>query len=154
MGLLLRSISKSNELHNLDVNTLKIAIIDDDEVSNFIYRKVIETTKVAGSIKEFQRARQALDFFIKNINDTSALPDLVFLDINMPIMNGWQFLEEYSKRVLPGLPKRIVLCMLSSSVYKKDVDEAKKNRQVDEYLSKPLTQDKIEFLVEKYFGHP
>lgn len=151
MELLLQFISKSKALHNLDVNTLKIAIIDDDEVSNFIYRKVIETTKVSGSIREFQRARQALDYFIKNISDTSALPDLIFLDINMPIMNGWQFLEEYSKRVLPNLPKRIVLCMLSSSVYKKDVDQAKKNSQVDEYLSKPLTQGKIEFLVEKYF---
>ena len=140
-------------MHNLDVNTLKIIIIDDDEVSNFIYRKVIESTKVHESIKEFQRAKHALDYFIKNINDPSTLPDLVFLDINMPIMNGWQFLEEYSQKVLPHLPKRVVLCMLSSSVYKKDVDQANKNEQVDEYISKPLTQDKILLLVEKYF-HP
>jgi len=138
-------------LQKLGVRALKIFIIDDDEVSNFIYKKVIEAVEVSESVREFPRAQTALNYLIENLDNPSALPDLVFLDINMPVMNGWQFLDEYSQKVSPAISKKIIICMLSSSVYKKDINRANKYTQVDEYISKPLTSEKIRFLVEKYF---
>ena len=132
--------------------TLKVLIIDDDDVSNFIYRKVIENCNFAKKIEDFQRAQQALQYLIDNLENFEDFPDLIFLDINMPIMNGWEFLEEYITRVWPQLPKRSVLCMLSSSVYKEDIGRAESYEQIDEYISKPLTKDHIRMIVKKYFN--
>ena len=138
-------------MENITTNALKVVIIDDDDVSNFIYRKVIENCHVSEKIRDFQRAQQALQYLIGNLNNAEDLPDLIFLDINMPIMNGWEFLEEYASKVWPDLPKRVVLCMLSSSVYKEDIGKAKQYKQVDEYISKPLTRDHVYMIVKKYF---
>ncbi len=126
-------------------------IIDDDDISNFIYRKVIENTHISQQIWDFQQARVALDYLSANLQDPSKLPDLVFLDINMPVLNGWDFLDEYAKNIWPNLPKPVVLCVLSSSVYKEDIEKASNYEQVSEYISKPLTSEHLKDISGKYF---
>ena len=126
-------------------------IIDDDDISNFIYRKVIENTHISRQIWDFQQARVALDYLSANLQDPSKLPDLVFLDINMPVLNGWDFLDEYAKNIWPNLPKPVVLCVLSSSVYKEDIEKASNYEQVSEYISKPLTSEHLKDISGKYF---
>lgn len=139
------------DLEKTQIGKMNVMIIDDDDISNFIYRKVIENAKVSKEIREFQRAREALDYLLEHVDDPSKLPDLLFLDINMPIMSGWDFLEEYAQKIWPNLPKAIILCVLSSSVYKEDIEKASTYEQVNEYVSKPLTHDRIQEISKKYF---
>lgn len=130
-----------------------ILIIDDDDVSNFIYKRVIETTKAASQITTFIRAREALEY-LEETAETSPedFPDIIFLDINMPVMNGWQFLEKYQDKFDGNIKKRPVLCMLSSSVYQEDITKAYTYPDVKEYISKPLTSQIMHHLLLKHFG--
>ena len=130
-----------------------IVIIDDDDVSNFIYKRVIETTKAANKITTFIRAREALDY-LKEIATTTPeeFPDIIFLDINMPVMNGWQFLEQYQAIFNDLQGKKPVLCMLSSSVYQEDITKAYSYADVKEYISKPLTSQIMNNLILKHFS--
>ena len=121
-----------------------VLIIDDDEISNFVSHKLIEQSQFAKNIISYDSAESALSFIQEKIkNDIDNLPDLILLDINMPIMNGWMFLEEYSV-LMEGVNKKVELYMLSSSVYSKDFDIASKNEFVSGYLVKPLSKDKLE----------
>ncbi|MEM6358661.1 MAG: response regulator [Bacteroidota bacterium] len=138
-------------MENLEAHSLNVMIVDDDEISNFIYRKVIDGTGISKTINDFQQARVALDYLVSNLKHKSALPDLIFLDINMPVINGWGFLDEYRSNIQPHLPKKIVICMLSSSVYKEDIERAKGYSYVNEYISKPLTRDSLQKVVKKFF---
>ncbi|MEM7106918.1 MAG: response regulator [Bacteroidota bacterium] len=126
-------------------------IIDDDEISNFIYRKVINHSGLSKQIREFQQARAALDYLGKNLHNDDNLPDIIFLDINMPVIDGWAFLKEYNDIVLPRLNKKIVICMLSSSVYKEDIEKANSFSNVNEYISKPLTSEGLISVVKRHF---
>lgn len=130
-----------------------ILIIDDDDVSNFIYKRVIETTRTADKITTFIRAREALEY-LKETADSAPedFPDIIFLDINMPVMNGWQFLEKYENSFQSKLKKRPVLCMLSSSVYQEDISKAYTYTDVKEYISKPLTSQIMTNLIQKHFS--
>lgn len=130
-----------------------ILIIDDDDVSNFIYKRVIETTRTADKITTFIRAREALEYLEKTADSSPEdFPDIIFLDINMPVMNGWQFLEKYETSFQSKLKKRPVLCMLSSSVYQEDISKAYTYTDVKEYISKPLTSQIMTNLIQKHFS--
>ena len=139
-------------MENFDTRAINVMIVDDDDISNFIYRKVIESEDVAQKVIDFQQARAALDFLAKNIGKTNELPDLVFLDINMPVIDGWGFLNEFKEKIQPKLNKNLVICMLSSSVYKEDIDRAKSYKIVNEYISKPLTGQQVSSIVSKHFS--
>lgn len=130
-----------------------ILIIDDDDVSNFIYKRVIETTRTADKITTFIRAREALEYLEETADSAPEdFPDIIFLDINMPVMNGWQFLEKYENSFQSKLKKRPVLCMLSSSVYQEDISKAYTYTDVKEYISKPLTSQIMTNLIQKHFS--
>ena len=75
-------------MENLEAHSLNVMIVDDDEISNFIYRKVIDGTGISKTINDFQQARVALDYLVSNLKHKSALPDLIFLDINFRFYSG------------------------------------------------------------------
>ena len=75
-----------------------------------------------------------------------ALPDIIFLDINMPFMDGWQFLEEYTK-IKPTLSKQIVIYVVSSSISEYDIERARNNSNVSDYFVKPITVDTYKTLI-------
>ncbi len=120
----------------------KVLIIDDDEISNFISQKLLEQCKVAEEINSYDNAREALTFIDTCISRGKAVPDMILLDINMPLMNGWDFLKRFE--AIPGISKETTkLYILSSSVYSKDFDTAAKHELVSGYIVKPLSKEKL-----------
>lgn len=127
----------------------KVVLIDDDEVNNFVCESIIRNHKFAEEVLSFERAEDAIDF-LKNATEVSTdFPDLIFLDINMPGMDGWSFLEEY--RQLPEqFTKKCCLFMLSSAVDRKDIMSAKSNKEVKEFFSKPLSPEILDIIREDF----
>jgi len=117
-------------------------IIDDDEIYLFSVKKVIEVNKFSEEVLEFRNGQEAIDFF-STCSDHSKLPDVILLDINMPIMNGWEFLEAF-KKITPAFSKKMMLFVVSSSVDTTDVDKARALSNVHDYLIKPMTASQLE----------
>ena len=132
-------------------NIEKVLIIDDDKVNNFICTKIINLAGFANDVVGCISAKEGLDYLEKNSGVAQELPDIIFLDINMPIMNGWGFLEEY-KKLIPNLSKDIVLFMLSSSVHKEDIKKANSYKEVASYVSKPLTVETLQVIQKEHFS--
>lgn len=117
----------------------KVMVIDDDDINNFLCEKVLKSAKVTDNVVSFLNARDALDDLLDSLESKSNdLPELILLDINMPVMNGWEFLDILEPR-LQEKNKRINVAILSSSVYQKDKEKAEKYDAVVDYISKPLT---------------
>ena len=127
-----------------------VLIIDDDEISNFITESILEQSNKVKSISIEMSADDGLNNLKKLAKKgPDAFPKLILLDIKMPVKSGWDFLNEYQE--LEAFKNSdIVIVMLSSSVYPDDVHRAKTYDEVAGYLSKPITLDKVEELIEKY----
>jgi len=119
-----------------------VMIIDDNEIDNFINEKLLEAENFAEKILVFTSSISALEFF-KNIRSKNGLPgelfpDMIFLDINMPIMDGFQFLEEF-ERINKHSKSDYKIVMLTTSINPKDVEQSQKNKHVLMFMNKPLT---------------
>ncbi|AMR29916.1 hypothetical protein A0256_00050 [Mucilaginibacter sp. PAMC 26640] len=115
-----------------------IHIVDDDEIYSFTIERVLARAQIAENVVFFPDGKLAFDFLNENISNPEVLPDMILLDINMPVMNGWGFLDAYAT-ISPRIKKKIVIYMVSSSIAEADLALAKKNKAVTDYLVKPLT---------------
>jgi two-component system chemotaxis response regulator CheY len=122
--------------------TLLMAVVDDDDIFMIIARKMMGHCAPQWSLKEFANGEEILDYIQKNAQEPSNLPDIMLLDINMPVMDGWMFLQEY-EQVKSKLSKPIKIYLASSSIDTKDTERAKENPNLVDYIIKPLTQDVI-----------
>lgn len=117
-----------------------VCLIDDDNIYQFTARKIIESTGLVKSIQSFYNGKEAIDFFKDETNhNPDTLPDVIFLDINMPVMNGWEFLDEYNT-FYSALPKRIVVYVVSSSIDDNDVRRSREYQAVSDYIIKPVNR--------------
>ncbi|UZO82139.1 response regulator [Aquimarina sp. ERC-38] len=117
-----------------------ICIIDDDSIYTNLVSKIIKLNKIANHILIFRNGKEALDYLVDSIEtkaDTIVIPQVILLDLNMPIMDGWEFLDEFEK-IKNRLSKKVSVYVVSSSINKLDIDRAKANHIVQDYLSKPL----------------
>lgn len=115
-----------------------VMLIDDNTIDTFINKKLIESTGFAGTIQSFNDAREALEFL--NSSPEHQWPELIFLDIMMPEMDGFQFLSAFEE--LPnGQKDKIKIILLSTSESFKDLNRANSNPLVRKFLNKPLTAD-------------
>ncbi len=134
--------------------TNTVLLIDDDEINNMICTKIISKNDFAGNIVACSSARQGLKYLEEAQADSGKdMPSVIFLDINMPVMNGWDFLDQYRQMALLR-DKKIILIMLSSSSSSSDLTRAKSYPQVSDYITKPLTATHLHQIREKFFRHP
>ncbi|GAB4125710.1 MAG: response regulator [Raineya sp.] len=111
-------------------------VIDDDKINNMVCESVIRKLHPNNSVISFLRAEDALSYLQ---NAANLKPDIILLDINMPEMDGWEFLEIYLK----NNPHKAHIFVLSSSINQSDFDKAKQYPEVIDYIVKPFSKDKL-----------
>src|SRR5579872_3925160 len=124
-----------------------IYIIDDDKLFVFLTKKSIEETLVNTEIKEFGNGQSAIDFIREIADKPELLPDIIFLDLSMPIMDGWEFLKEYIV-LEPTLQKKIKLYIFSSSISPHDIERANSIGSVADFIIKPLSKDRFKEMLK------
>ena len=122
---------------------LVLFIVDDDEISQFILERAVKSNDLVKTLLKFPDGTPALEFIINNLEREHQLPDIIFLDINMPLMDGWRFLEEFAQ-LQQRLPKTITIFMVSSSHDPIDIQRSLQIDAVADYLTKPIDFDKID----------
>jgi len=124
---------------------LKFIMVDDDEFNNLIYSMVIEDALGNVDTQSFTEPEEGLAY-IQKVQD----PTILFLDINMPTLTGWEFLEQYEK-FSEEVKAQIKIFILSSSVDFRDKDRAAANKYVSGFLSKPLESETVISIVNEEF---
>jgi CheY-like chemotaxis protein len=121
----------------------QLMIIDDDELNNYITTKIVGYSQLAEKVDSYQSPREALDYLSENSNRADgAAPEIIFLDISMHGMDGWEFLEEY-KHLPYDYQKKIKIFILSTSIFEHDRMRAGEYECINGYIQKPLTEPKI-----------
>lgn len=121
---------------------LSAGIIDDDQIYQLVMKRTIEQTGLVKSILQFYDGEEAINFFKNTYEAIDALPQLILLDINMPYMNGWQFLDEFIKINFKS-DYRLTIYIVSSSSTTADINKAREYSIVSGYRIKPITKDQF-----------
>lgn len=124
-----------------------ILLVDDDSITNFLNESLIKELKIAREINVASDGKEALNFIKENWNSKGNYCDgkLILLDINMPVMDGFEFLEQFDK--LP-IGNRVKVVLLTTSSNKKDIEKAK-DYNVHDYILKPLNDEKLRLMLSK-----
>lgn len=126
-------------------NKINLLVIDDDDINIFIIKKIVEKTGFDINMVAKSNGQQAIDYLNETISEQQTLPNLVLIDINMPVMNGWEFVEAYQTL---GIKQNVDLYILSSSVYENDIEKTKSYSTVKGFISKPLSIERLSELIK------
>lgn len=121
-------------------------IIDDDPMSSFYIKRLAELGELASIISIYDKARGAVDYLLHHKKSPEHLPDFILLDIYMPELDGWGFIEEFSK-IKDQLIKDIKVCIISSSNHPRDMQRAESLPCITAYLQKPVTLEGLKQIV-------
>ncbi|EMK25215.1 response regulator [Leptospira kirschneri] len=128
-----------------------ILLIDDNQDDNFFHERVIYKGNYAETVIKKQSGQEALLFLKNKPNNIEPFPDLIFLDINMPGMNGWEFLEEY-KKLDQKLQTSTLIIMLTTSDNPDDKNKFSQFGSTSDFKTKPLTNAMLDEILERYFS--
>jgi CheY-like chemotaxis protein len=123
-----------------------ICIVDDDEVYKFFVKKIIEIKGLADNVLTFPDGEEAYNYIKENKGNPDLLPDIIFLDINMPIMDGFLFMEEYTK-LKHEINKEIAIYMVTSSIDIIDLERSKKYTEITDFITKPISAEVLEKII-------
>lgn len=123
-----------------------IWIIDDDPMSSFMLKRLAELGELADIITIYNSARAALEYIEEHPQAKNQLPDVILLDIYMPVINGWDFLTKF-RELKPLLVKKIEILVVSSSDHPRDIDQAKEYEEVIAYVTKPASLEQLKELL-------
>jgi CheY-like chemotaxis protein len=132
-------IEMARETGHIDL----VMLVDDNDTDNFISRRIIEITKFADEVVIKNSGKSALEYLEDHKTNHTKLPDLIFLDINMPIVDGFVFLYEFEKFDY-SIKDKCKVIILSSSDNKRDIDKIVNNDHVIKFITKPLTEIALE----------
>ncbi|MEZ4953051.1 MAG: response regulator [Saprospiraceae bacterium] len=128
----------------------KVLLIDDSKADNFIHKRVIKKADITDNIIVKYSGQSALEYLTTKVDGHYPTPELVFLDINMPGMDGWEFLEEYEK-LEEAQRAGVIVCMLTTSIAEKDQQRANNYAKISSYRHKPLTDQMLFEILETFF---
>jgi len=128
-------------------NNALVSIVDDDFIYKYAIKIQFKEVGFMSEIMDFDHGEEALEFMVNNLSNPTNLPDYIFLDINMPIMDGFEFMEEFIK-LKPNIGKPIVVYMVSSSVNTIDVHRANEISEISDYIVKPLAASRLRSLIQ------
>ena len=119
-----------------------VLLVEDDPITIMVCDRMIRMTSFAEKVKSCENGKAAIDY-LSSLADNDAVPDIIFLDINMPVMNGWDFLKEFDKlrRKFKTLPR---IYLLSSTVDPEDYNKARNFSLVKDFISKPLSKEVLQ----------
>jgi len=127
-----------------------VLLIDDDHPTNVLHRLIIESSRLVKKIILFDNGADALIYLNGSFGEEHPKPDIIFLDINMPGMTGWEFIDGY-KKLSEEKKSQTQLLMLSTSSHPEDLARAEQESIVKDYLYKPLTEEVIHHVANKHF---
>lgn len=119
-----------------------IWVIDDDAIYQILINKIIQKSEMFSTVHSFKNGKEAIDTVSASLKNKGDLPDFILLDINMPIMNGWEFMEALAL-IKPGIDKQIIIYIVSSSIAAEDKNKSKTYPDILGYLSKPVSIDDL-----------
>jgi CheY-like chemotaxis protein len=128
-----------------------ILLVDDDKITNYINERIIRKSGICKEIKVLQNGAAAISYLQNNIRRNKMRVRLIFLDINMPVMDGFGFLEKFQELKFPGKDK-VVVIMLTTSTHLLDMGKLFNSGNTD-FLTKPLSLEKLMNVYRKYFGN-
>lgn len=120
-----------------------IYIIDDDEIFVFVLRKLLEKSDHFDEVVNIGNGREAIEILRNQFDKNQQLPDLIFLDLNMPVLDGWQFLDEVEQL---SFKDRLKIHIISSSIDAREIEKAKEYSCVKSFVSKPVKASWLENL--------
>lgn len=131
----------------------QILCVDDDPITLMLCKKVIIKSSFSNEIITSQNGEEALSYFntikyTNNKNKPIAQPELIFLDLNMPVMGGWEFLDYFNSEEFSEF-STIKVVVLSSTIDPEDLEKSKQYPMVIDFLSKPISQSMLEYLKNK-----
>ena len=126
----------------------KVLVIDDNEIDRYVAKLVMENYDFAEKVICLETPMEALELLKEHEANPDELPDLIFLDINMPIMSGFDFLNEY-QNLSETIQKHCIIMMLTTSLNDDDRERAKENKFVYSFLNKPLDKEKLEKIADQ-----
>jgi len=124
---------------------LQLLVIDDDDINIFIIRKIVAKLEMNIQMVAKSNGQQAIDYLKQAKAQQENLPQLILVDINMPLMNGWEFIEAYN---LLHIDQHVDMYILSSSVYENDIEKSKSYKIVKGFISKPLSMERLGELIK------
>lgn len=128
-----------------------VALVDDDYIFQLTASRLLKAADATANVLQFSNGEEALRYLNDHAEEEGKLPDILLLDINMPHVDGWMFLNDYAQ-LKTKLTKKIKIYMVSSSIDPVDMNRAKSNQSVEDYIIKPISKEGFKKLMSQSFN--